>query len=125
MDQKSPSTKGSVFVQHLNMSIRTIRARPENLLNLIAWLGNASNGIGEFFAQVGNFQTDQRDDHQHPNPQRQHRLRREVRRLSSVHNRRPTRRPAGRPGHQQQRQQPVPFRGSTEPRGRAQTLQNP
>ncbi len=57
VDQKSPSTKGSVFVQHLNMSIRTIRARPENLLNLIAWLGNASNGIGEFFAQVGNFQT--------------------------------------------------------------------
>jgi hypothetical protein len=25
--------------------------------NLIAWLGNAQNGIGEFFAQVGNFQT--------------------------------------------------------------------
>ena len=25
--------------------------------NLIAWLGNAKNGIGEFFAQVGNFQT--------------------------------------------------------------------
>jgi hypothetical protein len=25
--------------------------------NLIAWLGSASNGIGEFFAQVGNFQT--------------------------------------------------------------------
>jgi Domain of unknown function (DUF5011)/Chaperone of endosialidase len=25
--------------------------------NLIAWLGNAQNGIGEFFAQVGDFQT--------------------------------------------------------------------
>jgi hypothetical protein len=25
--------------------------------NLIAWLGNAQNGIGQFFAQVGNFQT--------------------------------------------------------------------